>query len=207
MIYKCDHSVTQILCSWIKKTTSCMVVVFCYKGIWNVSWYASFCKDHWVICDFELLWYVKNVVFEIDISYQNPIYCQCPLSFLFLVTKLKFLVDKSDSVWGFLFVTTQLNVFALVERHMQFAIICHFSCLSMYVVFVQIIYFCYCGVIHEAKWTTLCPFLVYFSSVKKECANMLFHTTREEHCVCMCVCVCVRMCACALERMYVCACA
>jgi len=33
--------------------------------------------------------------------------------------------------------------------------------------------------------------LAYFSSVKKEGANMLLHITREEHCVCVCVCVCV----------------
>ena len=37
----------------------------------------------------------------------------------------------------------------------------------------------------------LISFLAYFSSVKKEGANMLLHTTREEHCVCVCVCVCV----------------
>lgn len=131
MTSKCDHSAEQILCNRTKKNTSCMVVVFCYTGIWNVSWYASSFKEHGVICDFELLWYVKNVVFEIDISCQNPIYCQCPSSFLFLVTKLKLLVDKSDSVWGFSSVTTQLNIFAFVERHMQFAIICHFSCSSV----------------------------------------------------------------------------
>jgi hypothetical protein len=37
------------------------------------------------------------------------------------------------------------------------------------------------------KMDNLMFFLAYFSSVKKEGANVLLHTTREEHCVCMCV--------------------
>jgi hypothetical protein len=39
--------------------------------------------------------------------------------------------------------------------------------------------------------------LAYFSSVKKEGADMLLlHTTREEHCVCVCGQVCTHACMC-----------
>ena len=48
----------------------------------------------------------------------------------------------------------------------------------------------------------LMSILAYFSSVKKEGANMLLlRTSREEHCVCVCARVCV--CACTQACMCV----